>query len=124
MLAAYDQEAHTLRPEVRELLSGRAYNPRHRRDAKPLLPYDESIWKSLQEVYRAEIQEAWSQFRGARAAAEKGRDPYQHGWSYENLCWWMVRHGPDTTPRYEGKAVGRLTEGIACSAQMIFPVAV
>ncbi|MDF6066764.1 hypothetical protein H8R03_33230 [Streptomyces sp. JH010] len=95
MLAAFDRETQALSPEVRELVRGRAYNQRHRRDSKPLLPYDERVWSRLQEVCRAEIQEAWSQFRQARAAAERGHDPYQHGWSYENLCWWMVRHGPE-----------------------------
>ena len=95
MLASFDQDTQALRSEVRELVGGRAYNQKRRRDSKPLLPYDETVWSQLQEVCRTEIQEAWSKFRQARAAAEKGRDPYQHGWSYENLCWWMVRHGPE-----------------------------
>lgn len=96
MLAAFDLDTRALRPEVRELVGGRAYNPQRRRDSKPLLPYDETVWSRLQEVCREEIQEAWSQFQQARAEAEKGQDPYEHGWSYENLCWRMVRHGPET----------------------------
>lgn len=66
MLAAFDQDTQALRPEVRELVGGRAYNPQRRRDKKPLLPYDETVWSRLQEVCRAEIQEAWSQFRRPR----------------------------------------------------------
>ncbi|MFI5822815.1 hypothetical protein ACIA8I_27525 [Streptomyces rishiriensis] len=96
MLAAFDQDTQALRPEVRELVGGRAFNQKRRRDSKPMLPYDETVWSRLQETCRAEIGEACSQFRQARSAAAKGRDPYQHGWSYANLCWWMVRHGPES----------------------------
>ncbi|HEX5567920.1 MAG TPA: hypothetical protein VFY14_13505 [Streptomyces sp.] len=69
------------------------------------MPYNEAAWSRLQEARRAEIEWAWTAFRQAHAAAERGGDPFEFGWPYEKLCWWMVRRSPENATSV-GQRVG------------------
>ncbi|MFE2600350.1 hypothetical protein ACFXCZ_28310 [Streptomyces sp. NPDC059396] len=95
MLAALDAETPVLASDVRELVQGRLYN-RHP-NSEPLPPYDEIAWTGLTRAARTIAKESWAAYRGARATAEAGQDPYVHGWTRENIFWLMVHHGPATT---------------------------
>ncbi|MFI1584677.1 hypothetical protein [Embleya sp. NPDC020630] len=94
LLAALDAETGALAPDVRALVGGRLYNKTP--VFKPLVPYDEVAWQNLADTCRRIIEKSWADHRLARAAAETGRDPYEHGWTRENICWQLVHHGPAT----------------------------
>ncbi|OLZ50291.1 hypothetical protein [Amycolatopsis keratiniphila] len=110
MVAALDRETAVLRPDVRALVGGRHFNPQRRRDKRPLVPYTEGEWQRLQQVCRTIIRATFAEHRAALAAAERGRDPREHGWSFDNLCWLLGQHGPVTWTAFDrehGSAAGQ-----------------
>jgi hypothetical protein len=110
MVAALDRETAVLRPDVRALVSGRHFNPQRRRDKRPSVPYTEGEWQRLQQVCRAIIRATFAEHRVALAAAERGRDPREHGWSFDNLCWLLGQQGPVTWTAFDrehGSAAGK-----------------
>jgi hypothetical protein len=94
MLSAFDEQVQLLRPEVRELVRGRAFNRTVART--PLAPYGEGEWQQLQEACRTVVRESYTAHRRALAAAEEGRDPRQGGWTEPNVHWQLVHRGPIT----------------------------
>lgn len=110
MVAALDRETAVLRPDVRALVSGRHFNPQRRRDKRPSVPYTEGEWQRVQQVCRAIIRATFTEHRVALAAAERGRDPREHGWSFDNLCWLLGQQGPVTWTAFDrehGSAAGK-----------------
>jgi hypothetical protein len=101
MVAALDRATSVLSPDVRALVGGRHFNPQRRRDKRPSLPYTESEWQRLQEACRAIIRATFAEHRAALAAAERGRDPGEHGWSFDNLCWLLRHRGPVTWTAFD-----------------------
>jgi len=101
MVAALDRETSVLTPEVRALVGGRHFNPQRRRDKRPSVPYTEGEWQRLQQVCRTIIHATFAEHRAALAAAERGRDPREHGWSFDNLCWLLRRQGPVTWTAFD-----------------------
>jgi hypothetical protein len=94
LLAALDTEMAVLAPDVRALVAGRHFNPLRRRDKRPLQPYTETEWQRLQQACRAIVKHSFAEHRAALAAVGRGRDPRDHGWSFDNLCWLLVEEGP------------------------------
>ncbi|MFI2435543.1 hypothetical protein [Streptomyces sp. NPDC018693] len=92
MLAAFDDAHPTLAPEVREFVDGRVFN--YAKDYTPLVPYDEGEWQQLEKLCRGAVKESYAKHRQAMKAAEHGRDPVEHGWTFENVCWLLARKGP------------------------------
>ncbi|MFE5847851.1 hypothetical protein ACFQ7N_40140 [Streptomyces niveus] len=94
MLTVFDEHVQVLRPEVRELVRGRAFNRTVAR--APLAPYGEREWQHLQEACRAVVQESYTAHQRALAAAEDGQDPRDGGWTEPNVHWQLVHRGPTT----------------------------
>ncbi|MEU8976801.1 hypothetical protein AB0D11_48090 [Streptomyces monashensis] len=94
MLTVFDEDVRVLRPEVRELVRGRAFNRTVTR--APLAPYGEREWQRLQEACRAVVRESYAAHQRALAAAEEGQDPREGGWSEPNVHWQLVHRGPTT----------------------------
>ncbi|WP_223838831.1 hypothetical protein [Saccharopolyspora pogona] len=84
ILAARDDELGVLAPDVRAPVDGRHFNPQRRRDKRPTVPYSEREWQQLQQVCRESIRRPFGAHRAALAAAERGRDPREGGFSFEN----------------------------------------
>ncbi|MFI5540659.1 hypothetical protein ACIA5H_30125 [Nocardia sp. NPDC051900] len=96
MLAALDQQTSVLAPDVRALVDGRHFNATRRRDKRPFVPYSNDEWQQIRQVSRTIIRAAFADHQAARAAVERGRDPREFGWSFDNLCWLIDREGPMT----------------------------
>ncbi|WP_438491412.1 hypothetical protein [Streptomyces asiaticus] len=94
MLSVFDEQVQLLRPDVRELVHGRAFNRTVART--PLAPYSEREWQQLQEACRTVVRESYTAHRLALAAAEEGQDPRHGGWTAPNVHWQLVQRGPIT----------------------------
>ena len=94
MLAALDAKTAGLAPDVRELVSGRHFNPGRNRPEQPLAPYTETEWAGLRRICTAITSDAFAAHNQALAAAERGRDPMIGGWIPDNICWLLRHHGP------------------------------
>lgn len=92
MLHGLQADGARLDPRVAELVAGRAYNPQ--RNHKTLPPYSENEWERLTRTCRTIIDEAFARHQLALAAAERGRDPRESGWSEDNVRWLLARVGP------------------------------
>jgi hypothetical protein len=94
MLSALDEHAPELRPEVRDLIAGRKFNPSV--TSQPLPPYGESEWERLQEACRAVVRDSFRAYRAARSAAGSGRDRPVPEWGFPDLCRFLSAGGPVT----------------------------
>lgn len=94
MLAAFDAKTGGLAPDVRELVSGRHFNPGRNRSERPLVPYSEAEWAGLRRICTAITGDAFTAHNQALAAAELGQDPLSGGWTLDNICWLLRHHGP------------------------------
>jgi hypothetical protein len=97
MLCALDEQQAVLRPEVRELVTGRKFNLWV--TSQPLAPYSEGEWSRLLEVCQAEVQDSFRAYRAARAAAGAGQDRPAREWGFPELCQFMATGGPVTGPQ-------------------------
>lgn len=102
LLLSCDGDGGLLAAPVRELAAGRPFRQRPR--SQPFAPYSEREWTRLRQVCRGVVDEAFAAHRRALAAAAGGRDPRRHGWSRPNICWLLVREGPQ---RVKDLAAGR-----------------
>lgn len=93
MLLGFQQAGGHLDPKLAELAAGRAYNPTPNRH-RPLPPYREGEWERLTATCRRIADESFEAHRSALAAASRGRDPRDTGWSEENLRWLLAHLGP------------------------------
>lgn len=91
-LVAFDMVHACLHPRVRELASGRAYNPQPFR--RPLPPYTEAEWARLAGACQRIVDDSFTGHKAALADAERGRHPADGGWSPVNLRWLLARTGP------------------------------
>ena len=73
MLTALDAQTGVLHPDVRELATGRRFNPM--RQPTPLPPYSEGEWARLRATCRRLLTDAYTIHRRVRAAAARGADP-------------------------------------------------
>jgi hypothetical protein len=87
-----DDEIGVLKPEVRALVDGRHFNPQRRRDKHCPTANGSGSSCSCRESIRRSFGAHWA----ALAAAERGRDPREGGFSFENVCWLFQRRGPMT----------------------------
>src|SRR6266571_2195047 len=94
MLAAFDARTAGLAPDVRELVSGRHFNPGRNQPQQPLSPYTPTEWTRLRQRCTTIADEAFDAHKQALAAAGRGRDPLVGGWSTDNICWLLAEHGP------------------------------
>ncbi len=94
MLTALDAQTGVLRPDVRELATGRRFNPM--RQPTPLPPYSEAEWARLRTTCRRLVTDAYTTHRRVRAAAARGADPYAEGWNEANLAWLLSQLGPSS----------------------------
>lgn len=94
MLTALDAETGVLRADVRELTTGRRFNPM--RQPTPLHPYSEGEWARLRTTCRRLVTDAYTTHRRVRAAAARGADPRVAGWSDTNLAWLLSQLGPSS----------------------------
>ena len=93
MLAAFDVRTGALRGDVRELVSGRHFNPgRNQRGHLP--PYTEGEWARLRAGCTVIVQESFTAHKEALAAARRGTDPLTGGWTRDNICWLLAGNGP------------------------------
>jgi hypothetical protein len=93
MLAAFDASTGALRADVRELVSGRHFNPgRNQHDHLP--PYSEGEWARLEAACRSVVRESFAAHRQVLAAARRGGDPRGGGWTHDNICWLLAENGP------------------------------
>lgn len=93
MLAAFDARTGALRADVRELVSGRHFNP-GRNQHGHLRPYTEGEWARLRAACGAVVGESFASHKQALAAAGRGRDPRAGGWTDDNICWMLAASGP------------------------------
>ncbi|WP_410585408.1 hypothetical protein [Amycolatopsis sp. lyj-108] len=125
ILAAMDDELGVLKPDVRALVDGRHFNPQRRRDKRRTVPYSEQEWQQLQQVCRESIRRSYGAHRAAIAAAERGRDPREGGFDFDNVCWLFQRRGPMTWTAFSqefGSAAGDACTEIvpkACTALFV-----
>lgn len=94
MLRRLDDVHGLLKSDVRAVVDGRNYVMAHQRDRKPHVPYSEGEWARLTEVCQRIVRRDYRMFKEAMAAAARGRDPYKHGWSLDNVRWAMATWGP------------------------------
>ena len=99
MLASVDVATGCLQPKVRELLAGRAYN--QPQPTTPLPPYSDGEWSRLIATCRRLTGAAFTAHAAALAAAARGADPRNAGWTPDNVRWLLARLGPVT-----GRQVG------------------
>lgn len=97
MLTALDAQTGVLRADVRELATGRRFNPL--RQPTPLPPYSEGEWGRLRNTCRRLAKDAYAAHRRARAAAGRGQDPRVAGWTDINLAWLLSQLGPSSAAR-------------------------
>lgn len=124
MLQGFQAAGGRLDAKVAELADGRAYNPQPFR--RPLPPYTDTEWDRLTRVCRVTVDEAFTRHKRALAAAERGRDPRDGGWSQENLRWLLARVGPVGTAgvgRHLGCSVNvvRNRGGVGQASADLFP---
>jgi hypothetical protein len=93
-LARLDDIAQVLRPEVRELVDGRLYNPNTRGLRRTLPPYTEGEWQRLADACRSVIKDSFAAFQHAMEQAGRGGDPKAVGWSEESIQWMLLHQGP------------------------------
>jgi hypothetical protein len=126
MLAAADTHsgATLLQPGTRVLVSGRHFTANQK--STPLQPYTDAEWRQIHEVCRAIVDDAYATHRRALAAAARGHDPRQGGWSSDNQRWLMLRLGPCGAERV-GVYLGRSTVtvkrrgGVRAACDELFP---
>jgi hypothetical protein len=92
MLLGFQAAGGCLEDKLAELAAGRAFNPQ--RSHRQLPPYPEAEWTHLTQVCRVVIDESYTAYKAALAAAARGRHPREHGWSPDNLRWLLARVGP------------------------------
>ena len=117
MLASADAATGCLQPAARELLAGRAYHQPQR--TTPLPPYSDAEWSRLIATCRRLTAAAFTAHTAALAAAARGADPREAGWTPENAAVAAdpARAGdrPAGRGRTWGSAAGRCcTAGAAC----------
>ncbi len=93
-LARLDDVTGVLRPDVRELVDGRLYNPNTRVRRRTLPPYTETEWQRLADACRSVVRESFAAFRHAMGQAGRGDDPKAVGWSEESVQWMLLHQGP------------------------------
>jgi hypothetical protein len=103
MLASVDAATGCLRPAARELLAGRAYH--QPQPTTPLAPYSDGEWSRLVATCRRLTGAAFTMHTQALAAAARGADPRQGGWTPENVRWLLTQLGP-VTGRQAGAYLG------------------
>jgi len=79
---------------VRELAGGRLFNAAPA--STPLVPYPAQDWERLHTASRSAVDEAFAQHRIMQAAARRGGDPGDLGWSQDNVAWLLTERGPAT----------------------------
>jgi hypothetical protein len=95
MLTAFDDATGSLRREVREMVTGRHFNTQFGKP--PLAPYSEAEWAAIHKVCGRVVTDAYARHRQARAAAHRGTDPRDGGWTRENVAWLLAQVGPSTS---------------------------
>ena len=55
------------------------------------MTYSERESPQLQQICRESIRRSFGAHSAALAAAERGRDPREGGFSFENVCWLFQR---------------------------------
>jgi hypothetical protein len=103
MLASADAATGCLQPAARQLLAGRAYHQPQR--TTPLPPYSDPEWSGLISACRRLTATAFTAHTAALAAAARGADPREDGWTPENARWLLTRLGP-VTARQAGAYLG------------------
>lgn len=112
LLRETDEQLGILAEDVRVLLDGRPYKAAPRADSRSqLLPYTEGEWQRLQDTCRVFIKRWQADRQDALRAAETGGDPVRHGFTTENVCWWLVRHGPTHAADF-GRLAGLSPSGV------------
>ena len=124
MLQAFHAATAGLAAGAGELAAGRAYNPQANR--RPLPAYHDSEWGRLIETCRALTGESYAAHKRALAAAGRGRDPREGGWTADNLRWLLARTGPQTLAdvcKYAAiaPATARRRGGLARVSAELFP---
>ncbi len=94
MLTSYDTTTGALPPPVRELAGGRLFNSAPA--STPLVPYPVQEWERLHKACRTAVDEAFASHRVMQAAARRGGDPRELGFSQDNVAWLLAEHGPAT----------------------------
>lgn len=94
MLASLDVQTRCLQPRTRELVAGRAYHQPP--PVTPLVPYTAAEWSRLVTACRELTGAAFTAHTAALAAAARGADPREAGWTPDNVRWLLTRLGPAT----------------------------
>ncbi|WP_338484602.1 hypothetical protein VM636_13835 [Streptomyces sp. SCSIO 75703] len=94
MLRRLDDLHGVLRPDVRELVDGRRFVSKRRRDQKFIQPYSEAEWSGLSQVCRTVVKESYAAHQLAVKTAQSGQDPRVGGWTDANLLWLYAEVGP------------------------------
>ncbi len=103
MLASVDAATGSLQSAARELLVGRAYH--QPQPTSPLPPYTDAEWSRLISTCRRLAGAAFTAHSAALAAAARGADPREGGWTPDNVRWLLTRLGP-VTGRQAGAYLG------------------
>ncbi|MGP3941879.1 hypothetical protein [Streptomyces sp. 6N106] len=124
MLKGFDTATGRLDPNVRELLTGRAYSPAPHRQALP--PYSEAEWDRLTTTCQTIVSESYAAHRQALEAAARGRTPAVEEWTSDNLVWLLARLGPVGTPgvaEYLGCSLNAVQKrgGVPAASAAAFP---
>ncbi|WP_438293139.1 hypothetical protein [Streptomyces sp. HUAS TT7] len=99
MLRSADDQLGILAPEVRALVDGRNFNQRRREGLTPLQPYSEGEWQRMTETSRRIVKQSYAEHKKALALAGQGQDPHEHGWTSENVQWFLHTYGPEIGQR-------------------------
>jgi hypothetical protein len=100
MLAGYDTATGALAPGVRDLAGGRLFSAAP--TSTPLAPYPAEEWERLHAACRTAAGEAFAAHRLMQAAARRGGDPRELGWSQDNIAWLLAERGPATATDVAG----------------------
>lgn len=124
MLRAWDTDTGALRLEVRDYLDGQLLRPQARRT--PLAPYSDTEWDRLLACCQQVIEAARAARREAVAVAQTGQDPAVAGWSWENMLWLQLRHGPWSQQQvadHMGCSLATVAKhgGVTRAARALFP---
>lgn len=122
LLTAFGTEIEPLSDGVLELVKGKTFHPKRRRNATPLAPYTEGEWGRLQQECLRVINDSYAENRRALAAAQQGQRPSLDTWAYEDVCWLLAELGPTVTNESVSSLYGVCAATIAYRRGGVVPI--